>query len=32
MEKQRKTVMRAKKPKIKAKDLVKRYQDLLFNL
>jgi hypothetical protein len=29
MERQRKTVMRAKKLKIKAEDLVKRYQDLL---
>jgi len=29
MERQRKTVIRAKKLKIKAEDLVKRYQDLL---
>jgi hypothetical protein len=29
MERQRKTVIRAKKPKIKAEGLVKRYQDLL---
>ena len=29
MERQRKTVMSPKKPKIKEEDLVKRYQDLL---